>query len=1025
MAALFAYMAVKCSLDNLSSLLPSQGLEDLRMLEPTMRGIEAMLHDAEQHWNLREESAKLRLKELNDLAYDAEEVVEKYEYEVNRSKVESSLKHAAALQGGASSKRKRQEEKRHDVVAVPNDLAMRARRVTERFTEIKDYSDTFSLSENDGERKFAPDIRSVRQTTSIVYAPRILGREEDKEKVIQLLMPSRSSDGGGSYAAGAGSHMSVLAIVGMGGLGKTTLAQLVYNDKRVCQSFDLRAWVCVSEHFNVENVTRKIITSLTRNTCHHIQHYYALQGALVREVEEKRILLVFDDVWNEQSGYWKELCLPLLASRRCDIIVTTRSKAVASLVQTMPSYNLNWLSPDDSWSLFSQTVFMAQEIPAKFVEIGRSIAEKCKGLPLAIKTLGSALRYVADENKWRDVLESELWDLKQSKDEVLPALELSYKHMPIHLKCCFVSLTLFPKGIYLDENRVILLWKILDLLQCDGNDDKDEIGRLYFNELVRRSLLQNYIDGQRVMHDLIHDLACFLAGEEFFRLEGTKPVEIPREARYMSILSRDKSIPISNASQSLRVITMIESADVENPQVLLLNCDKFRIIYINYIGILAKAIIDSMGHMKLLRHFTLVGYEDAEVPNSALQLFNLRTLDIEAHVLHGIGRLVNLHALPKIHLCKCGGCFLNIMEMRNLNKIRMLFVGGLCNVSIKDANEAHLHHKKNLEVLHLDFIAKKSCQHMERSDGTQAADTVSGVQLLESLRPHHQSLKVLRLENFSFDRYPSWLGSTSFCKLTELVLHNCQSQHCPTLGELPSLKSLKICGMDHVEHIGREFCSLDERVIGGFPSLALLSLYDMYQLQEWSEVKDGDFPCLETLWIWSAFKLWSFPVVPSLNCLNLYDCRSLLTFPASVTLRELSISTCASLNELPVLPSLKVLILFKCPSLVVKHGHFTSLTKLDLHAPFKEETLYGLVNSNLSIECLAVWSDTLLSIHLDPQNLPSLTELMLRGSNLQCCDELGSLSSLKKLNVCGAPQLHLPDSLRNQLEELIDVKSLE
>ncbi|WVZ91154.1 hypothetical protein U9M48_037359 [Paspalum notatum var. saurae] len=191
MAALFAYMAVKCSLDNLSSLLPIQGLEDLRMLEPTMRGIEAMLHDAEQHWNLREESAKLRLKDLNDLAYDAEEVVEKYEYEVNRSKVESSLEHGAALQGGASSsKRKRQEvsspppnyqtdtlinlakgHDEHGIVAVPNDLVLRARRVTERFTEIKDYSDTFSLSENDGERKFAPDIRGVRQTTSIVYAP--------------------------------------------------------------------------------------------------------------------------------------------------------------------------------------------------------------------------------------------------------------------------------------------------------------------------------------------------------------------------------------------------------------------------------------------------------------------------------------------------------------------------------------------------------------------------------------------------------------------------------------------------------------------------------------------------------------------------------------------------------------------------------------------------------------------------------------------------------------------------------------
>ncbi|XP_062202287.1 putative disease resistance protein RGA3 isoform X2 [Phragmites australis] len=605
MAALFAAMAVERALDNLSSLLPatptstplaaaaaSGGLEDLRMLEPTMGRIHAALHDAEQHWNLREESAKLRLKELKDLAYDAEDVVEGYEYHVSRCRVEDldRSRSAAVLllqaAGSGSNKRKRQQvQDEHysieaGIVPVPNELALRARKVIERFTEIKDYSDSFSLSENDGERKFVPDIRSVRQTGSIVYAPRILGREKDKEEVIEKLM-SRSRE-----ENRFGRHMSVLAIVGMGGLGKTTLAQLVYNDTRVCQSFDLRAWVCVSEYFDVENITRKIVTSLTRNSCDHIQDC-ELQGAFVDLVKEKRLFLVLDDVWNERRDYWELLCMPMLASRQCDIIVTTRSKAVARLVQTMPFYNLNCLSPDESWSLFKQTAFVEQEVvtPANLVEIGRSITEKCKGLPLAIKTLGSIFRYETNETKWRDVLESELWDLKQSRNEVLPALELSYKYMPVHLKRCFVSLSLYPKDIYLDENRVILLWKLLDLLHYDGNNNVDEIGSLYFNELVQRSLLQNYIDGQRVMHDLIHDLACFLAGEEFFRLEGDKPIyEIPRDARYMCMVpDREKSIQISNASQSLRAIIMTGNIVFKNPEALFLKCRKYRIIHIEQI----------------------------------------------------------------------------------------------------------------------------------------------------------------------------------------------------------------------------------------------------------------------------------------------------------------------------------------------------------------------------------------------------------------------------------------------------------
>ncbi|CAN6371940.1 unnamed protein product, partial [Urochloa humidicola] len=742
MAALFASMAVKRALDNLSSLLPatitstppatiavSQGIQDLQMLEPIMSTIYATLLDAEQYWNLHEETAKLRLKELKDLAYDAEDVIEEYEYEVNRCRVEAFERSAADLQGGASSSKRMRHEVQDEhytietgIVPVPCELAHGAQKIIERFTELKEYSDSFTLTENDGERRIIPDIRSMRQSSSIVYTPRILGRQDDKEKAVQNLM-SRSSE-----VSRFGNHLSILAIVGMGGLGKTTLAQLVYNDTWVRQSYDLRAWVCVSEYFNVENITRKIITSLTRNACHHIQDG-SLQGVLGDLVNGKKVLLVLDDVWNERTECWESLCMPLLATDLCDIIVTTRSKVVATLVQTKTFYNLKCLSPDDSWSLFKQAAFVEQEIIGRpnLVEIGRSITEKCKGLPLAIKTLGSILRYDTDENRWRDVLDSEQWDMKQSRNEVLPALELSYKYMPMHLRRCFVSLSLFRKNIYLDEHRVVSLWKLLDLLQCDGSDDKDEIGSLYFNELVQRSLLQNYVEGERVMHDLVHDLACFLAGEEFFRLEGDKQTEIPRGARYLSILLRNNSIPISNESKSLRVITMIESiSDVENPEVLFLNCKKFRIIDISPCK-LAEAVLDFLSDMKLLRHLSVLDYKDAALPSSVFKLFNLRTLNVEADMVQGMGRLVNLLTLPEIHLSRVGS-FFNITELRNMNNIRELVMDGLCELSIGDANEAHLHSKKNLEVLELDFNRWEEEYDTDR--------TISAVQLLESLRPH-------------------------------------------------------------------------------------------------------------------------------------------------------------------------------------------------------------------------------------------------------------------------------------------------
>ncbi|KAG8089854.1 hypothetical protein GUJ93_ZPchr0011g27549 [Zizania palustris] len=596
MAGLFASAAVKWALHKLSSLLPatptsataaaSSGqseleVEDIRMLERTMRRIHATLEDAEQHWNIREESAKLRLQELKDLAYDAEDVVEEYEYQVNRCKVEA-FERVAFVRGGAdggSSKRKRLEvhEEHYSIeagmVPVPTEFADRARKVIGRFNEIKEYSDSFNLSENDGERRIVPDIRGVRETSSFVYAPRILGRNQDKERVIARLF-----SGEGSHVGG---RISVLAIVGMGGLGKTTLAQLVYNDPRVRQSFDLCTWVCVSEWFDVQNITRKIISSLTQNSCDHVQSGQ-LQGLLAEQIQEKRVFLVLDDVWNERSDCWQMLCMPMFASTRCDIVVTTRNEAVARLVQTMPSYNLHCLSPDESWSLFKQTAFVEQENvspAANLVEIGTRIAEKCKGLPLALKTLGSVLRFETSEKKWREILESELWELQQSQQEVLPALELSYRHMPIYLKRCFVALSLFPKASYIDEKIIVWLWKLIGLLHSDGIYDMDEIGNLYFNELVERSLLQSCTGEERVMHDLVHDLACFLAGEEFFRLDSEKNSQVPQGARYMSIVTKPlhKSVQISNASKSLRAIIMVSHIEIENPEELFLN-DMYRLL---------------------------------------------------------------------------------------------------------------------------------------------------------------------------------------------------------------------------------------------------------------------------------------------------------------------------------------------------------------------------------------------------------------------------------------------------------------
>ncbi|XP_066338078.1 putative disease resistance protein RGA3 [Miscanthus floridulus] len=270
MSGLFASLSVGRAWEKLSSFLrvfsmaPSssssvsqeEDLEELRKLERTMRRNRATLHDAEEHWNIREESTKLQLKELKEVAYDMEDVVDEYDYEVDRCRLAALDRSAGVHKTG---KRKHEEMEAYPVdagvVVVPTDLLLRARKITERFNEIIHYSEHFSLSENDGERRFAPDLSTLRHTSSVVFDKSIIGREQERDKIIDKLLSRKGEN--------AVNPVSVMPIVGMGGLGKTTLAQLVCNSQRVRQSFENRAWVFVSENFDIKTMTRNIITSIT------------------------------------------------------------------------------------------------------------------------------------------------------------------------------------------------------------------------------------------------------------------------------------------------------------------------------------------------------------------------------------------------------------------------------------------------------------------------------------------------------------------------------------------------------------------------------------------------------------------------------------------------------------------------------------------------------------------------------------------------------------------------------------------
>lgn len=990
-----------------------------------MRRIHATLVDAEEHWNIREESAKLRLRELKEIAYGAEDVVEEYEYEMNRLRLEAQPAGSASPVGANNSNRKRKQKVNDEhfteagFVPVPNELALRARELTKRFDEMKLYYKHFSLSDNDGERRIIPDIHSMRQTSHFVDEMSIVGRESDKETVIQKLMSGHGSNNA--------SHISVLAIVGMGGLGKTTMAQLVYKDLTTCQLFDIHAWVYVSESFDSKNLTKKIVGSITKESS-NLSELDDLQDKLAQVICNKRCLFVLDDVWNERRDCWEIFCKPLLAAQKCKILVTTRNETVARLVQTMPHFTMDYLSPDESWELFEQTVSDQEyAIPGNLAEIGKKIVEKCDRLPLAIKTIGSMLRYETDERRWIDVLESELWYLDKAQHEILPALELSYKNMPIHLKRCFVALCLFPKDCPLEESDIIRLWKFLDIIQGDATNNEDEIGSRYFNELVQRSFLQLFF-GSGIMHDLIHDLACHLSGNEFFRLEGDKPVQIPQNTRFMSILECDTYVQFSAASHPMWAIIVLGRegySKVRNSEQFFQHCKNLRVLSIDYSN-LCEALPRYISGLKLLRHLELTANrDDLEEPENAPS---------------GIDVLINLHTLPNIHIRRCA-CSFNLRELRNLNKIRELRVSGLGDLScIEDAKEVQLISKRHLGLLELDFsyeehgCVEEQCKSMlqlelESTDEEMLEpEYVSHKEILESLRPH-KGLKKLIIKEYDCQSYPRWLGNASFSYLTEIVISGrgwVRQQRVPTLGELPFLKSLKIRSICSVEHIGREFCSL---VPGnkGFPSLTSLEFIYMAGWTEWSGLDDGDFPCLQTLSMTTSLRLRHLPLdrFPSLDTVTLNGCDGIKTIPAGGTFKKLCISRCAVLRTISAQPSLQELELKRCPELhevgsmpnVIRlniHecpnlstvGSLPELTTVSATGALADGMLFSLLDYLPRLKSLYVSSGTVTRIPLEQQRLPSLAALQLWScANLQYCDGLAGFTSLSTVNIWECPLL--------------------
>ncbi|KAJ7947361.1 Disease resistance protein [Quillaja saponaria] len=355
----------------------------LGRLKTALLAVKPVLNDAEKK-QIRDPDVKEWLDELNDAVYHADDLFDEIATRA-RTAAKEVPKNSLST---------------YFINSHDGDLASRTEVVIDKIESIVKYKDVLKLEEGVG-KKLSDKIPS----TSLVEASDVVGRDNDKEVIVNLLLSDDES----------GNKISVIPIVGMGGIGKTTLAQLVYDDDRVKRRFNLKAWVCVSEELDVLKVTKTVLEAVTSSS-RDTEDLNVIQLNLKEWLTGNKFLIVLDDVWNENYDNWDNLRRPFnYGAEGSKIIVTTRSRKVASIMQTTPPHHLEHLSEDDCWLIFSKHAFCFSNSNEYHVleRIGREIAKKCGGLPLAAKTLGGLLRSKSDVEEWNSILNSYIWSLSE------------------------------------------------------------------------------------------------------------------------------------------------------------------------------------------------------------------------------------------------------------------------------------------------------------------------------------------------------------------------------------------------------------------------------------------------------------------------------------------------------------------------------------------------------------------------------------------------------------------------------------
>ncbi|KAG2563770.1 putative disease resistance protein RGA3 [Panicum virgatum] len=734
---------------------------EITKLEDNTDSIKAFLVDAERR-RITEQSVQRWVNKLKDAVYDATDILDLCQLKADKRRESED---GCMDEKAPSCCQSLLFCLRNPVFA--HKIGSRIKELNQRLEDIRKGANQFNFSINFGsyqDRQMTSQTEhSSRKAMSELDESAIVGKnvENDMKLLIQELMMDDNNN-----------NIKVVSISGMGGIGKTTLAQKIFKETTIQEHFKTKIWLSIGKHFDDAELLRSAIKHAGRDHGEE-RDMSLLARTLTDALSASKFLVVMDDIWSDKA--WSNvLCVPIRNASGnkpgSRVLVTTRLKDLASKMgESFHQHHVSPLDKEDAWSLLKKQLTPNQVVGIEQLKnIGMDILEKCDGLPLAIKVIGGLLstRYPS-ELEWKAVLESPAWSVGGLPEQLDNRLYLSYEDLSPQLKQCFLYCSLFPKGIEIIQNVVTRMWISEGFIQAmgasssfhEGYGGLEDIANQYYRELINRNLIEptaeHSITRYRcTMHDVVRSFAEHMTRDESLVVVDDKQASTTLRGGSSSMLVRRLSLgrisadwAVLQRQKSLRTLIIYCRVNLKSGDSLG-SFSSLRVLYIWSANSLDR-LVDSLSKLKHLRYLHLENTDVSRLPEDIHKMKFLLHIDLLnckklGHLPSSITKLVHLtslvlngttiSAVPKgfgglsnlrslvgfpVHVddmdagSSSSNSWCSLQELAPLSQLRDLTLDGLEKVpACWMAEKAMISSKAHLNYLELNYNSHSASKHM-------------------------------------------------------------------------------------------------------------------------------------------------------------------------------------------------------------------------------------------------------------------------------------------------------------------------